>query len=123
MQHGQKTLAKSQGLVVHCEREPFDIYCGRGSRRLGLPRSKWANPFRIGPDGTREEVIAKHKRWLPTQLHLMAALDELRGRTLGCHCVEACHCDTLIEMGNAPRERQREWLRAAEQAAALRNHR
>ncbi len=90
--------------VVHCEREAFDVYCGRGSRRLGLPKSKWANPFRIGRDGTREQVIAKHRRWLPTQPHLIAALDELRGRTLGCHCApEACHCDTLVELANAPR--------------------
>jgi hypothetical protein len=90
--------------VVHCEREAFDVYCGRGSRRLGLPWSKWANPFRIGRDGTREQVIAKHKNWLPTQPHLIAALDELRGRTLGCHCApEACHCDTLLELANAPR--------------------
>ncbi len=90
--------------AVHCEREAFDVYCGRGSRRLGLPRSKWANPFRIGRDGTREQVIAKHKRWLPTQPHLIAALDELRGQTLGCHCApEPCHCDTLVELANAPR--------------------
>jgi hypothetical protein len=90
--------------VVHCEREPFDVYCGRGSRKLELPASKWANPFRIGRDGTREQVIAKHKSWLPTQHHLMAALDELRGQTLGCHCApEACHCDTLVELVNAPR--------------------
>lgn len=90
--------------VVHCEREPFDVYCGRGSRKLELPRSKWANPFRIGRDGTREQVIAKHKSWLPTQPHLIAALDELRGRTLGCHCAPAaCHCDTLLELANAPR--------------------
>jgi Domain of unknown function (DUF4326) len=90
--------------VVHCEREAFDVYCGRGSRKLGLPRSKWANPFRIGRDGTHEQVIAKHRSWLPTQPHLMAALDELRGRTLGCHCApQACHCDTLVELANAPR--------------------
>jgi hypothetical protein len=90
--------------VVHCERDPFDVYCGRGSRKLGLPRSKWANPFRIGRDGTREQVIAKHKSWLPTQPQLIAALDALRGRTLGCHCApEACHCDTLLELANAPR--------------------
>jgi hypothetical protein len=90
--------------VVHCERAPFDVYCGRGSRSLGLPASKWANPFRIGRDGTREQVIAKHKRWLPSQPQLLAALQELRGQTLGCHCApQACHCDTLVELANAPR--------------------
>ena len=38
-------------LVVHCKKEPYDIYVGRPS--------KWGNPFRIGKDGTREEVIKK----------------------------------------------------------------
>lgn len=95
--------------VVHSEREPFDVYCGRGSRSLGLSASKWANPFRIGRDGTREQVIAKHKRWLPAQPQLLAALEELRGQTLGCHCApRACHCDTLLELANAPRKRQHE---------------
>jgi hypothetical protein len=89
--------------VVHCEREAFDVYCGRGSRSLGLAPSKWANPFRIGRDGTREQVIAKHKQWVLRQPHLLASLDELRGRTLGCHCApEPCHCDTLVELANAP---------------------
>jgi hypothetical protein len=90
--------------VVHCEHESFDVYCGRGSRRLGLAPSKWANPFRIGPDGTREQVIAKHKQWILNQPEILAALEELRGQTLGCHCApEACHCDTLVELANAPR--------------------
>ena len=103
--------------VVHCEREPFDIYCGRGSRSLGVPASKWANPFRIGRDGTREQVIAKHRQRVLKQPQLLAALEELRGQTLGCHCApRACHCDTLVELANAPRERQSEWLLAAEHA-------
>jgi hypothetical protein len=34
----------------------------------------------------------------------MAALDELRGQILGCHCApELCHCDTLVRLANAPR--------------------
>lgn len=38
--------------VVHCKREPYDVYIGRGS--------KWGNPFKIGPDGSRADVIAKY---------------------------------------------------------------
>ena len=38
--------------VVHCKREPFDIYIGRPS--------KWGNPFVIGRDGNREQVIEKY---------------------------------------------------------------
>ena len=39
------------------------IYIGRGS--------KWGNPFRIGVDGDRAAVIAKHARWLRDQHHLL----------------------------------------------------
>ena len=64
--------------VAHCKRDPFDIYIGRPSR--------WGNPFEIGRDGTREEVIAKYEAWILTQPELLAALPELAGRTLGCWC-------------------------------------
>jgi hypothetical protein len=48
--------------------------------------SKWGNPFRIGPDGSRSAVIAKYERWLADQHDLLRALDELRGRDLVCFC-------------------------------------
>lgn len=50
---------------------PHDIYIGRPS--------KWGNPFIIGRDGTREEVVAKYEAWLTGRPELMAALPELRG--------------------------------------------
>ncbi len=49
-------------------------------------RTKWGNPFIIGIHGTREECIEKHRHWVPTQRHLMDALDELKGKDLGCWC-------------------------------------
>ena len=59
----------------------------------------WGNPFRIGPDGTREEVIAKYRVWLSGQSHLLDALPELRGKALGCWCApKACHGDVLAEL-------------------------
>lgn len=39
--------------VVYCQREPYNVYIGRPS--------KWGNPFIIGRDGTREEVIDNYK--------------------------------------------------------------
>ena len=27
-------------------------------------KSRWGNPFRIGPHGNREEVIRRYRRWL-----------------------------------------------------------
>lgn len=65
-------------------------------------RTKWGNPFHIGPDGDRAAVIAKHRLWLPAQPHLMAQLHELRGFHLACWCApEACHGHTLRELANA----------------------
>ncbi len=56
-----------------------------GSRvYIGRP-SKWGNPFVIGRDSTRAEVIAKYREWV-VQPELMGALDELRGRDVVCWC-------------------------------------
>jgi hypothetical protein len=69
------------------------VYIGRGS--------KWGNPFRIGKDGTRDEVIFKYKLWFRRQTELIEALDDLRDRDLVCFCApEACHGDFLLELAN-----------------------
>lgn len=82
-----------QKLVVHCKRSDYHVYIGRGS--------KWGNPFVIGKDGDRKEVIAKHLEWFLAQPRLMADLHELRGKVLGCFCSpNACHGDTLAELAN-----------------------
>ena len=55
-----------------------------------LRRSKWYNPYKIGRDGTREEVIIKYKRRLYDS-GLINDIYELRGRDLGCWCApEPC---------------------------------
>lgn len=82
-------------LVVHCKRDPHDVYIGRGS--------KWGNPFYIGRDGDRDQVIRKFKARLTLgRPDLMDALPELRGKTLGCFCAPLpCHGDILAELANA----------------------
>ncbi len=76
-------------IVVHIE-EPYDIYIGRPS--------KWGNPFIIGRDGSREEVIKKYEEYFLKSRKLMNALPELKGKRLGCHCKPlACHGDILAE--------------------------
>lgn len=71
-------------------RENF-IYIGRGS--------KWGNPFSIGKDGTREEVIEKYREWVKTQPELLNSLHELKNMRLGCFCYpQHCHGDVLIEL-------------------------
>ena len=79
--------------VVNKYKDSYDVYIGRGS--------KWGNPFRIGIDGTREDVIKQYRNWIQTQPHLLNSLEELRGKTLGCFCSpQACHGDILVELLN-----------------------
>ena len=83
-------------IVVHCKKEPFDVYIGRGS--------KWGNPFVIGKDGTRTEVIEKYKEYLFNNRELYSCIfTELQGKILGCWCSpKACHGDVLAEIANTP---------------------
>jgi hypothetical protein len=86
--------------VVHCTKEPYDVYIGRGRCPQSGEPGRWGNPFRIGPDGTREEVIARYADWLREEvdaerisLEELAALD---GKVLGCWCApEPCHGEVL----------------------------
>ncbi len=74
--------------VVNKYARPYDFYIGRGS--------KWGNPFVIGKDGSRAEVIEKFENYLLQDKELMQALPELLGKTLGCFCKpQACHGDVL----------------------------
>jgi Domain of unknown function (DUF4326) len=59
--------------------------------------SKWGNPFKIGRDGTRDDVIRKYREYFSTS-PLMQDLDELRGKILVCWCSPLpCHGDVLVE--------------------------
>ena len=89
--------------VVHVSRSRFDVYIGRGPCPVTGLIGKWGNPFRIGVDGTRTEVIQKYKEWIVKQPELMASLSELRGKRLGCWCGsgKACHGDVLVELVDA----------------------
>lgn len=85
--------------VVHCKREFFEVYIGR--RNGNFPESPWHNPFHIGPDGSREQVIDKFRAYLLTHPDLMERIPLLRGKILGCWCQpSACHGDVLAEMAN-----------------------
>jgi len=77
--------------VVHCKKAAYDVYIGRPS--------KWGNPFKIGKDGTRNDVIAKYEAYIRGRKDLMEALYELKGKTLGCWCKPlACHGDVLAKL-------------------------
>lgn len=77
--------------VVNLNVEAYDVFIGRPS--------KWGNPFRIGVDGTRSEVIKKYRDYILKNPDLLNSLDELEGKVLGCYCKpKACHGDVLIEL-------------------------
>lgn len=94
--------------VVHCRREPYDVYIGRGRcPRTGEP-GRWGNPFSHRPSRvgavtlvtTREEAIAHYADWLAAEVDAerispseLAALD---GKVLGCWCApQPCHGEVL----------------------------
>lgn len=67
------------------------VYCGRPS--------PWGNPYRIGVDGTRDEVIRKYRVWLWRTLREQPDfLAPLIGKDLVCWCAPSpCHCDVLAK--------------------------
>lgn len=75
-------------------RQNFDVYIGRPS--------PWGNPFRVGRDGTRDEVVDKYREWLlssPAGERLLRWLPFLEGKRLGCFCSpESCHGDVLVAL-------------------------
>lgn len=83
-------------VVVHLRREPYDVRIDR--------RSKWGNPYRIDKhavdqNAERQRVIANYRAHILARPDLMAALPELRGKTLGCWCKPlACHGDILVQL-------------------------
>lgn len=90
-------------LVVHCKKDLYDVYIGRPS--------KWGNPFEIGKDGNRLEVIEKYKEYLLNNPILLNEIEELRGKVLGCWCrPKKCHGDVIIELLNNKNKNEIELL-------------
>jgi hypothetical protein len=87
--------------VVHCKRQPFDVYIGRPSI-WGNPFSHLAKSAASFQCESREEAIARYEAWLLSQPELVArAKRELRGKVLGCWCLpKACHGHVLVRIAN-----------------------
>lgn len=64
--------------------------------------SKYANPFIVGRDGNRTDVVDKYHDWIKTQEKLLEeAKKELRGKNLHCFCApNPCHGDILLKIVN-----------------------
>ena len=77
--------------VVNARNSDYDVLIARPS--------KWGNPFIVGRDGNREQVIRMYEIHVRRRPDLIAALPELVGKRLGCYCKpEACHGDVLIRL-------------------------
>lgn len=62
-------------------------------------RTAWGNPYVVGIDGTRAEVIEAYRRWIKGRPELLERLGELEGKRLACWCApRACHGDVLAEL-------------------------
>jgi hypothetical protein len=79
-----------------------------GAVYIGRP-SKWGNPFVIGKDGTRDEVVEKYREWIFCQPDkLEEARRELAGLDLVCFCSpKRCHGDILVYIANQQKRSDR----------------
>lgn len=68
----------------------YDVYCGRPS--------EWGNPYVIGKDGSRNEVLVKYGIYLSKNMRIARRAKKLLiGKTIGCFCCpESCHLEILI---------------------------
>src|ERR1700759_4623924 len=86
--------------VVHCKRQPYDVYIGRPS--------KWGNPFSHNEGtlakykvATRAAAVEAYQKWITVGdgRYLLKHLHELKGKTLGCWCKpQSCHGDILAQL-------------------------
>lgn len=96
--------------VVHCMREKYDVYIGRGKGSI------YGNPF-THKDGTmakykvntREEAVEKYREYILNSPYLLEHLHELNGKVLGCWCAGPggltiedtpfkCHGQVLLQL-------------------------
>jgi len=69
------------------------------------------NPYRIGKDGNRSEVIKKYKEYLWNCICVVDELNRLKDMSddtvLGCHCKpKACHGDVIVSAVNYLKSRK-----------------
>lgn len=71
--------------------------------RFPKKSSNFANPYKVGKDGNREEVLQKYKIYIEKKLEnddtLINELISLKGKNLGCWCYpDPCHGNILLEL-------------------------
>ena len=75
------------------------VYGGRPAWPVGL-----GNPYVIGIDGTRKDVIAKHKEDFLSNSKWIREVKKHKGKDWVCWCApKPCHCDIYLEVANEER--------------------
>ncbi len=83
-------------MVVQMHTNDYDVRIDRAT--------PWGNPFVLGRDGDRDEVITKFYWWAftspdPKASWIRQNVSALHGKVLGCWCApQACHGDVLAAM-------------------------
>jgi|SRR5271155_3263948 len=96
-------MSQQKTRVVHCRKEPYDVYVGRPSV-YGNPFSHLTGTLAQFKVSTREEAVAAFRRWIynPENGELLQRVKtELKGKVLGCWCKpQSCHGDVLAEIAS-----------------------
>lgn len=100
----------SETRVVHVkDNVPGAAYVGRANHRAQVSEAVFHNPFRIGPDCTREQAIRAFEFHVntPKMRRHWWMLPDLRGKPLACWCrhdgelrtpENACHADVIVDL-------------------------
>ena len=91
------SLEAGQAVVVNVKTdgELIEWAKARGIYTAVHRGTQFGNPYRIGLDGGRAEVIAKYAALL-RRGDLLQRVGPLAGHALGCYCApRACHADLL----------------------------
>lgn len=82
--------------IINKYKEKGGAYIGRGSI--------FGNPYVIGRDGTRDEVIDRYQEWFNFMIkdkRFLSAILELKDCKLSCFCApQRCHGDVIAEYLN-----------------------
>lgn len=112
-------VEKGRTVVINVDKDLalLDWAKGRGLYERIDRRSDWGNPYRIGSDGSRDDVCDRYEAvYWPSKAGLQSRIaDELGpatqddgrvcGRVLGCHCSpDRCHGDFLARVANGDDE-------------------
>lgn len=96
--------------VVNVRKADYDVFIGRmrGFFAQWAPLGQkfdFGNPWRVGPDCSREEAIRKYRNYfyqrIETDPVFKKEVEALAGKRLGCFCKpQDCHGDVIAQWLN-----------------------